>query len=136
MSGLVRFTKTSRVKFTCDAELIRMVYVSELVKEEGGAKLSDYIADRAPLLYRRIDKLVESLEDGFFLSAIKETLAKLPTAANFQSSHFGEIASCLFAEEVLGLKRIYSKLSLNTADNQNALKMDLLFYQSGTNPVE
>lgn len=136
MAGLLQYVKASRVEFTCDKEFVRMVHVSDLIKEVDEKKLSDYIADKAPLLYRKINKLVESLQDGFFLTAVKETLAKLPTADSFQSSHFGEIASCLFAEEVIGLKKIYSKLSLNSAENQNGLKMDILFYKPGTVPMQ
>jgi len=113
-----------------------MIYISDIAKEVEKAHLADYIADKAPYLYRKLDKIIESIKDGYFLTALKETLAKVPTAETFQSSHFGEIAACLFAEEVIGLKKIYSKLTLNTSENQNALKMDLLFYKPNTNPVE
>jgi hypothetical protein len=80
--------------------------------------------------------LIRELEGGATLTAFKESLAKIPTAANFQSSHFGEIAACLFAEDVLGFKRIYSKLSTLTAENANGFKMDLLLYDPATDPIE
>lgn len=135
-SGINQFVRVSRVQFEYAKELLRVIHVSEVIKQVNKNKIVDYIADKAPLFYRNPDKIAESFGDGFFLTAIKETLAKLPTAENFQSSHFGEIAACIFAEEVIGLKKIYSKLSLNTSENQNALKMDLLFYKPNTSPIE
>ena len=113
-----------------------MVYVSDVVEEHDGQHLATYIADRAPLFYRTLQEIVESLKDGYFLSTFRETLARLPSSTSFRESHFAEIAACIFAEEVMGLRKLYSKLSLLTAENANAFKMDLLLYKPGTNPVE
>jgi HamA len=63
-------------------------------------------------------------------------LRRLPTAETFQESHFGEILVGVYGEEILGLRRIYSKLAFLTAENANAYKMDVLFYRPGTDPVQ
>jgi len=73
--------------------------------------------------------------DGYFKTAIKATLAKLPTSPSFQESHFGEIVAGIFAEDVLGLRRLYSKLSLLGAENANAYKMDLVMYDPSVDPI-
>jgi hypothetical protein len=75
------------------------------------------------------------LKSGLFLTAMKSTLAKLPTSQSFRESHFGEIVASIFAEEVLGLRRLYSKLTVLTAENANAYKMDLLMYDSMSDPL-
>jgi hypothetical protein len=107
-----------------------------VVPEASDLKLAAYIAERAPEFYRPISDIIRELEGGLPLSVLKETLARLPTAESFQSSHFAEIAASLFAEEIMGLKRIYSKLSTLTAENANGYKMDLLLYDPNTEPVE
>jgi hypothetical protein len=116
---------------------VRVVHWSEIQNQAEGALLAHYIADRTPLLYRRPDTFVESILDGGYLgSALRETLARLPTATSFQQSHFGEIAASIYAEEVLRLKLLYRKLSLLTAENSNAHKMDLLLYDPSVDPIE
>lgn len=137
MSGLLNFTKISRAKFSCNKSMVRSVYVSELVSQSGSKdNLDDYIADKAPLYYRDLSSIYDSLNDGYFLTTIKETLRKLPTSDSFRESHFGEIAACIFTEEVMGLRRLYSKLSLLTSENANAYKMDLVLYNPNVEPLE
>jgi hypothetical protein len=114
----------------------RIVWQSELARSNATGRLEQYVADRAPLFYRDPKAVADTLADGYFLSAIKETLARLPESVTFQDSHFAEIAACIFCEEVLGLRRIYSKLSLLTAENANAYKIDLVLYRPGSVPVE
>lgn len=128
--------KLTRAKIKSNRKTVRIVYISDILSEFNGTRLSQYIADKAPLFYRKISDVYESLGDGFFVSTMKETLAKLPTADTFRSSHFGEIATAIFAEEVMGLKKLYSKLSLLTAENSNAYKMDLVLYDPNSDPIE
>jgi len=71
-----------------------------------------------------------------FGAVIRETLSRIPSAESFRESHFCEIVSGIFAEEVMGLTRIYSKLTLLTAENANAYKMDLVLCRPAANPVE
>ena len=106
------------------------------MKSVENTSLSYYVADKTPLYYREFDKVVESLKDGFMLTTFKETLDKLPTSEHFRSSHFGEIAASLFVEEVIGLTKLYCKLSLNTSEHQHGYKMDLVCYVPGSDPVE
>jgi hypothetical protein len=136
-SGLQHFARGTRVKFSCSKKSARVVYVSEFIQTVNGAVLPVYVADQAPLFYRDIATITASLQGyGGFLTAIKETLARIPSSESFRESHFGEIAACLFAEDVLGLRRLYSKLSLLTAENANAFKMDLVLYDPTRDPVE
>ncbi len=125
--GVHQFLKVTRANFKC-AEMVRCVYMSELVRVANGNQLERYIADRAPFFYRDLPSITQSLGDGFFVSTIKQTLSKLPTSESFRESHFGEIAAGIFAEEVMGLTKLYSKLSLLTAENANAYKMDLVLF--------
>lgn len=134
--GLLNFVKVTRASFTCLKESIRIVYLSEIIQAHESVSLATYIADKAPLFYRTLPTIISSLGEGYFVSTMKETLARLPTNDSFRESHFAEIASCIFAEEVMGLKRLYSKLSLLTAENANAFKMDLVLYKPGSSPVE
>ncbi len=113
------------------------MYHSEIASISDGHNFAQYIADKAPLFYRDPRKVAaDLLEGGYFLSTVRATLAKIPTSASFQQSHFAEIASAVFAEEVLGLVRLYSKLSMLTAENANAYKMDLLLCDPSPEPVE
>lgn len=134
-SGLSNFITTHRAKLTFASSGVRIVHRSAVAAEASGLKLAAYIADRAPEYYRSISDIIRELEGGPPLTVLKETLARLPTAESFQSSHFGEIAASLFAEEVMGLRRIYSKLSTLTAENANGYKMDLLLYDPSTDPI-
>lgn len=86
------------------------------------------MADRAPLFYRSPDRIADLLHEGYFRTAFREALQRLPTSAHFRDSHFAEILSALVAQELLGWRLIYSKLRLLTAENANAYKMDLVFF--------
>lgn len=115
---------------------MRTVFTAQVVKVFGSESLIEYLSDRTPSFYRNFKKLSEDLKDGFYISSFKQTLARLPNHEHFQSSHFGEISASVFVEEVLGIKKIYSKLSLNTTENQNAYKMDLVCFVPGSDPME
>ena len=106
----------------------RRVHLSRIVRSVEEQHLEEYLADRAPLFYRSPDKIAETLDQGYFLTAFREVVRRLPTSSHFRKSHFGEILSAVFAQEVLGWRLIYSKLRLTTAENANPYKMDLLFF--------
>jgi hypothetical protein len=128
--SLQRFLRVTRAAITCDKASVRVVSRSELARADEDADLAMFIADKAPLYYRDPEHVIRDLKEGFFLSALKKTLLRLPTSAWFQQSHFAEIIASLFAEEVLGYTRLYCKLSTLTAENANANKMDLLLFDS------
>jgi len=99
--------------------------------------MAKYVASKAPLFYRDLAKIASDMsESQHFGAVIKDTLAKIPKSETFRESHFCEIVSGIFAEEKLGLTRIYSKLTLLTAENANAYKMDLVLCRPETNPVQ
>lgn len=136
--SLSLFVRESRTKFVVDPPQneIRIVSISHIDKAKDTRNLADFVADKAPLYYREFDKVVESLQTGYFLTMIQETLKKLPTSDHFKSSHFGEILASIFVEDIIGFKKLYCKLSLNTTENQHGFKMDLLCYVPGSNPVD
>lgn len=134
-AGLMHFIKAQREIVDGDKAAVRIVYQSEFLRNANGMSIDQYVADRAPLFYRRVEDILRDLQAGFFVTAMKSTLAKLPTSASFQESHFGEIVAGLFAEDVLGLRRLYSKLSLLSAENANAYKMDLVMYDPSSKPL-
>jgi uncharacterized protein DUF1837 len=136
MNGLHQFLTKQREPFTNGKTAVRRVYLSELNKNgKNGVRLSDYIADGTPLFYRDLSNIAEDMGDGYFLSPIKDTLRRLPTSEKFQESHFGEITAAIFAEETIGLRKIYSKLSLLTAENSNAYKIDLILFDPNSDPL-
>lgn len=114
----------------------RSVHLSCFASRSDGLILSDYVTDRAPLFYRKLEYVIKDLEAGLFLTAFRDTLSKIPSAESFQESHFGEIVAGLFAEEISELRRLCSKLSLLTAENSNAYKMDLVLCNTAASPIE
>ena len=106
----------------------RLVYLSRLGRSAGDKRLEHFMADRAPLFYRSPDQIAEVLNAGYFRTAFQEAVRQLPTSDHFRDSHFGEILSAIFAEEIVGWRLIYSKLKMLTAENSNPYKMDLVFY--------
>jgi hypothetical protein len=126
----------SRAQLRVTESDCRSVHLSCIASRSDGLILSDYVADRAPLFYRKLESVIKDLEVGLFLTAFRDTLAKIPPAESFQESHFGEIVAGLFAEEIGQLRRLYSKLSLLTAENSNAYKMDLVLCNPAASPTE
>ena len=133
---LSRLLKLTRAKLYFEGKVCRIVHQSQLLKEKDQLTLAEYVADKAPLFYRDAEKISAELSDGYYVSSLKATLARIPSAESFRHSHFAEIASGIFAEEVMGLVKIYSKLSLLTAENANAFKMDLVLCDPSTEPLE
>lgn len=97
--------------------------------------LSRLLAGQIPYYYReprRIGDDFSARHDA--LSSIVDLAIKAPTTPKFQYSHCGEILASLFVEEVLGWRRLYSKLTLTTAENTNVHKMDGFFVDTTTAP--
>ncbi len=136
-AGIQQFLHTGRLALTFDGhQVVRSVFRSELLRESEVSTLEAYMADRLPYFYKSPAEIAALFEQGFFLDAVSKVLLKLPLKESFRESHFGEIISGVYGEEVLGLKLLYSKLRLLTAENANANKMDLLFFRPGSDPTE
>ena len=136
-NGFEQFLVGGRLEMSFDGrEPRRAVHCSEIVRASDVARLEDYMADRPPYFYKPASEIADAFRDGYFFSAIKQVLRKLPTAETFQDSHFAEILAGVYGEEILGLRRLYSKLALLTAENANAFKMDVLFYRPNTAPIQ
>ena len=134
--GLQQYIRITREKFVNDKVHVRVVCISQFKRFNEDIPIDQYIADKAPFFYRQLNKVIDSLQDEALLTSVRETLAKLPTSETFQDSHFGEILAGLFCQDILQLKKIYSKLSLLTAENANAFKMDLVLYDPKKEPIE
>jgi len=115
---------------------VRPVHRSELVRVIDAGTLEGLMSERIPTYYRAPASIVKDLQSGYFLSAIADTLARLPKQDDFRDSHFGELLAAEFAVAAMGLKLLYSKLRLLTAENSNAYKMDVVMYDVSTDPIE
>jgi hypothetical protein len=136
-AGLSQFVHGGRVRMQFDGkEIVRAVHRAQVVRRSEASTLEGYMADRLPYFYKEPGDIASAFGEGYFLTAFKEVLQNLPDAPTFRESHFGEIIAAEYAEAILGLKRIYSKLALLTSENTNALKMDILLYRPGTDPVQ
>jgi len=139
MTDLPSFLKASRISLQLNGKAVRKVLQSEAlsVSPKDQILLAKYISSKAPLFYRNLDKIASEMASSqHFGAVIKETLARIPIEPSYRESHFCEIVSGIFAEEVVGLKRIYSKLTLLSAENSNAYKMDLVLFRPNTDPLE
>ncbi len=133
--GFPQFVRRVRMQFD-GKQTVRAVHRAEVARSTDTSSLEAYMADRVPYYYKRPVDIAATFQEGYFLSAIKEILRKLPSSQSFQESHFGEILVGIYGEEIWGLTRLYSKLTFLTAENANAFKMDVLFYRPDTDPVE
>jgi hypothetical protein len=135
--SLTPFIGTSRVELAfANKTIVRKVLKSEISRSADAGLLEHYMADRVPLYYRSPDSVAADLQDGYFLRAVSDTLARLPQADSFRDSHFGELLAAEFAVAAMGLRLLYSKLRLLTAENSNAYKMDVVLYDPQPDPVE
>lgn len=115
---------------------VRVVYHSEVVAANEDAALAPFLRDTVPGFYRPIADLTRDISAGYTISPLLQNLIRLPTADSFRESHLGEIVACHFAERVLSLRKLYSKLSTLTSENANAYKMDLVLYDPASSPLE
>jgi Cap4 SAVED domain len=135
--SLDQFITVSRLEMTFDGkEARRRVLRSEITRMTDVGVFEGYMAERIPTYYRSPENIATDLGTGYFMRAIANTLARLPTQDDFRDSHFGELLAAEFAVAAMGLKLLYSKLRLLTAENANAFKMDVVMYDSQAAPVE
>ena len=108
-----------------------------LADDHKGYSLGKYLTGQLPKHYRTLDGIASDFESGnSCLEAVLGMIACMPTVASFQNSHCGEIAAAQFVEEILGYRRLYSKLTMTTSENTNAHKMDGLFVKTSCSPYE
>lgn len=136
--GLPYFILERRIRISCSDGFvqIREGFRTCIADRQGDDMLYQYVADRLPLFYRTAEAIADDLRSGQrFLTPFRDTLRRLPTSKGHQKSHFGEVLASIFAEEVLGYRLLYSKLSLLTAENTNPYKMDVLLVDMDTDPL-
>lgn len=116
---------------------IRGGYRAVLADDHNGYSLEKYLSGQLPKHYRSLEGISSDFGSGnSCLEAVLGMIACMPTAESFQNSHCGEIAGAQFVEEVLGYRRLYSKLTMTTSANTNAHKMDGLFVKTSCTPFE
>jgi len=135
--SLRAFVSTSRVEMTFDGKVhARKLFRSEIVRAADDLVLENYMADRVPLYYRAPEDIAKDLDRGYFTQAIADTLGRLPKAKEFRDSHFGELLAAEFAVAAMGLRLLYTKVRLLTAENANAYKMDVVMYDPEPDEIE
>ncbi|MDR6392610.1 Hachiman antiphage defense system protein HamA [Paraburkholderia phenoliruptrix] len=116
---------------------IRDGYRTVLADDFKDYSLGRYLTGQITQHYRTLDGIASDFKSGnSHLEALLGMIAPIPTVASFQNSHCGEIAAAQFVEDVLGYRRLYSKLTLITSENTNAHKMDGLFVKTDCAPYE
>lgn len=97
--------------------------------------LSHLVGGQLPYFYRSPDKISNEFKSRHnAIEMIIDLAVKMPSSEKFQTSHCGEILCAIYLEDILGLKRLYSKLTLTTSENTNVHKMDGFFVDISTNP--
>ena len=116
----------------------RSIWRRNIKDENGdGDKLSQYVAGRIPYFYRDPAKIAQDFfEQLNAINAIADLCRKLPTEEHFRCSHFGEILSSLYIQEVLEYKILLRKLTQLTAENTNVHKMDVMCVDTKSNPYK
>lgn len=110
---------------------------SFLKAEHDGRKLSRYIGGKLPYHYRTPEKIGEDFgAEHDALEMVWSLFAQAPTTPKFQNSHCGEILSSIYLEEVLGYRKLYSKLTLTSSENTNVHKMDGFFVNTDGDEFE
>lgn len=108
-----------------------------LADDHNGYSLGKYLAGQLPQHYRSLEGITADILSGdSTLEAVLAMISCMPTVASFQNSHCGEIAAAHYIEDYLGYRRLYSKLTMTTAENTNAHKMDGLFVKTTCDPFE
>jgi hypothetical protein len=106
----------------------RAGFRSIIKDEHAGTPLSRHIANVLPYYYREPCAIASDFKLRLpALDAVNDLMAAAPTTAKFRKSHCGEILCAHYLESMLHLRRLYSKLTLTTAENTNVHKMDAFF---------
>ena len=117
------------------AVVVRQGWRSLLECTTSDRDLAYYLAGQIPYFYRSPEKIAEEFrERSNALDLVVDLATKAPTSPKFQQSHCGEILAALYLEEVLGFRRLYSKLTLTTSENTNVHKMDGFFVDTRQSP--
>jgi hypothetical protein len=137
MPSIKDFVVAQEVGLTCSFTGVSLVRSGWRVVLDDNAKqtLPRYAAGKISYYYR-IPKNIgaDFAAEHDAIEMIQSLLHRLPTQDKFRNSHFGEIMCAVYMQEALGLKRLYSKLTLLTAENTNAHKMDAFFVDLSTTP--
>jgi hypothetical protein len=115
-----QWVSRARSPVACEPPVQRRVYSSALEREANGYRLARYMADRAPSFYYDPRHIIKKIQLGYIGTAMEDVYRRLPTSKWFQQSHFAEILASIFAEEYIGWRPIYSKLSILSTENSNA----------------
>lgn len=132
MNNIDSYLEVTRAAFRGSGDgHVRLVHQTEIMrKPQDGEPLENWLSGKVPLYYRDPADIATAFRyTTDFRKPIRDTLLKLPSAQSFRESHFAEVLAAVFCEQVLGFQRLYSKLSLLSAQNANAHKMDIVMYE-------
>lgn len=102
-----------------------------------GYKLVNFVGQKIPYFYRDAEKISKDFFDKLpIFSNVADLCTKLPTEEHHRCSHFGEILSSIYIEEVLGYKILIRKMTQLTAENTNVHKMDVMCVDTSKNPYK
>src|SRR3989442_10617363 len=108
--------------------VLRKGWRTLLADSVGKEYLAHLIAGQIPYYYRKPENIAADFSRRHnALDMIMELANKAPKTAKFRQSHCGEIFCSLYVEQVLGFRRLYSKLALTTSEDTNVHKMDAFF---------
>ena len=118
-----------------DVTAIRQGFRTVLADDVGGYTLGKTISGQLPYYYRKLESVLQDFQSRHnALELLVDLMAAAPTTTSFRNSHCGEIVASQVIERKLGMRRLYSKLTMTTSENTNAHKMDALFVDMATDP--
>jgi len=86
----------------------RKGYRCRFAEHHDGKDLAKVVAGQIPYFYRDPGKIASDFAARHdALEMIYDLATKVPNSQKFQNSHFGEILSALYLEDVLQLRRLY-----------------------------
>jgi hypothetical protein len=104
-----------------------------VLEKKGNVYLSRVVSGHIPYFYRDPNKIASDFEEKYdALLNIADMMRTAPTTEKFRCSHFGEILSSIYIEQVLGYKILMRKLTQTTAENTNVHKMDIMCVDTTT----
>ncbi len=129
-------TEEAEIKLSDNcAKIVRKGWRVVLSCAKGDYDIAYFIGGQIPYYYREPSKIARDFVGRRnAIEMVKDLATKAPTTPQFQQSHCGEILAALYLEYGLGFRRLYSKLTLTTAEDTNVHKMDGFFVNVDTKP--
>lgn len=116
---------------------VRTGFRTVLSDEAKEVTLARHLSGQLPYYYRKLESVVDDFQSRHdALDIMIDLMGTAPQSPKFRNSHCGEILAGHYVEEKLGLRRLYSKLTMTTSEDTNAHKMDGLFVDLSSDPFD